>query len=293
MLNRNLNRPMAPSRAVAQPGAPAASRAGAFPRGAVAVAILFMGELRRSWVLFRRYPLQAISGIGMTLFLFLGLVFGARYMAGPMARFGDRLGSLVVGYILWNVLIFAMGEIAMGLQGEAQIGTLEQLFLSPRSMVTVFLVRALANQVLILGISALALVIILVTTGVRLDFPPVLVLPLLSALTGVYGLGFVLGSLVLVFKRIGPVLSFAQFGLALLIMPPFESGGRHAFDAFDLLPLVPSAVLLRDLMARSLPLDLPSFVLAVANGIAYLALGVLTFHWAQKRAMEQGLLGSY
>src|ERR1700688_4451699 len=139
MLNRNLNRPMAPSRAVAQPGAPAASRAGAFPRGAVAVAILFMGELRRSWVLFRRYPLQAISGIGMTLFLFLGLVFGARYMAGPMARFGDRLGSLVVGYILWNVLIFAMGEIAMGLQGEAQIGTLEQLFLSPRSMVTVFL----------------------------------------------------------------------------------------------------------------------------------------------------------
>jgi len=272
---------------------PASEHRQRFPGGAEATLILFIGELRRSWILFRRYPLQAISGMAMTLFLFLGLIFGARYMAGPMAYFGDRLESLIVGYILWNILIFAMGEIAMGLQGESQIGTLEQLFLSPRSMVTLFLVRAIANQLLILGVSMAALMIILLVTGVRLHFPPLLVLPLLSALAGVYGLGFALGSLVLVFKRIGPLLSFAQFGLALLIMPPFEAGRSHALKGLDLLPLVPSAGLLRDLMARSLPFDLSSFTIALANGVVYLALGVLIFHWAEKKAKQQGLLGSY
>ena len=106
---------------------------------------LFLAEFRRSWIQFTRYSTEAIGGVFITTVIFYGLFLSARYIAGPSLQFGNRLDAIVVGYVLWTLVLFIMGDIAGGLQNEAQTGTLEQLFLSPFGAPRVFLVRALAG----------------------------------------------------------------------------------------------------------------------------------------------------
>lgn len=252
---------------------------------------VFLAELRRSMLLFRRYPVESIMGMLMTTILFIGMVYGARYIAGPAMQFGTRMEELIVSYVLWNILVFAMGEISIGLQSEAQVGTLEQLFLAGLPAAWVFLIRALANQVLIFGLNAGVLAIILVTTGNSLSFPPSLFLPIFAVLIGVYGLGFILGSLSLLYKRIGALMGLSQFGLMALIMIPFEQ--TPFSDAAQFLPLTPGAVILRDLMARGLALDPSLLLLATINSLAYFAVGFAIFTWVAGKTKERGLLGSY
>ena len=163
---------------------------------------LFWAELRRSWIQFIRYPADAIAGILITTLVFYGLFSSARYIAGPSLQFGDRLDSVVVGYVLWTLLIFIMNDIAIGLQSEAQTGTLEQLFLSPFGASRVFLMRAIASLSLRLALTLTVLLIILAITGVRLNFSFSLLLPLSSILLGAYGLSFALGALALLLKRV-------------------------------------------------------------------------------------------
>lgn len=251
----------------------------------------FLAELRRSWILFRRYPVQAISGMAMTLMLFLGLVFGAGYMAGSVSKFGDRLDSLIVGYVLWNLLIFAMGEISVGLRAEAELGTLEQLLLSPLSGVRIFLMRALANQAVNLILNLAILGIILVVTGKRLHFTPAILVPLATALMATYGLGLALGSLALVFKRIGAALNLSQFGLMALVMVPYEQIQPASW--LDALPVVPSAAMLRQVMVQGSTFTALEFTTALANGLGYLLMGVVIFKWMDGIAREHGFLSGY
>lgn len=251
---------------------------------------IFLAETRRSWLLFKRYPLQTVVGMFMTTLLFIALIFGARYVAGPTSQFGTRLDEIIVGYVLWNILVFAMGEISIGLKGESQMGTLEQLFLSSLGASWILLIRALANQALILGLNLGVLALILLVTGNQLAFPPALLLPLATVLIGVYGLGYILGSLSLMFKRIDSLMGLSQFALMALVIVPFENWQTAAVNA---LPLVPSAIMLRDLMARGLALDPTLLGWCAINGFVYFLLGLMVFKWFEKQTKERGLLGTY
>lgn len=254
---------------------------------------LFLAELKRSWTIVWRYPLQAASGLILTLILFMTLLAGIRYVAGPMSQFGDRLDTMIVGYVLWNTLVFAMGEIASGLEGEGRIGTLEQLFLSPMSGVRIFLTRALAGQTVVLTMNVVILGILLLVTGTSLHFPIALFLPLATAVGACYGIGLMLGSLALVYKRVAPIIQMSQFALIALVMVPFETWQPTSANPFFLLPLVPSAALLRDLMARGEALDLFVFAMAVGNAALFLGIGALLFRVAERTAKRQGLLATY
>lgn len=106
---------------------------------------LFLAELRRSWLQFCRYPGEAVGLISFTTILFYGLFLGARYIAGPALQLGDRVESIIIGYVLWTLVLFIIADIAGNLQYEAQNGTLEQLFLSRFSAIKVLLMRTLAS----------------------------------------------------------------------------------------------------------------------------------------------------
>lgn len=254
---------------------------------------LFLAELKRNWTIVWRYPLQAASGLILTLILFMTLLAGIRYVAGPAAQYGDRMDTMIVGYVLWNTLVFAMGEIASGLEGEGRIGTLEQLFLSPMTGTRIFLTRALAGQTVVLTFNVVILGILLLVTGTRLHFPAALFLPLATAVCACYGIGLTLGALALVYKRVAPIIQMTQFALIALIMVPFESWQPTSANPAFLLPLVPSAALLRDLMARGEALDPFVFAMAVGNAVLFLGIGALLFRVAERAAKRQGLLATY
>lgn len=254
---------------------------------------LFLAEFRRSWIQFIRYPVEAIGGIVITTSIFYGLFLSARYIAGPSLQFGDRLDAIVVGYTLWSLVLFIMTDIAGGLQYEAQTGTLEQLFLSPFGAPMVFVMRAFASLVLRLAVILSILLIIIALTGSRLEFPPTLLLPLLTVLLGAYGLAFMMGSLALLLKRVQQLLGIFQFALLFLMATPTETWAGSLQVVRWLLPMTAGAGLLRDLMARGEALNLAQFSLALLNGIGYFTVGLLIFRFAEREVKRRGMLGGY
>lgn len=254
---------------------------------------LFLAEFRRSWILFIRYPAEAIGEIVVITAIFYGLFLSARYMAGSALQFGDRLDAVIVGYTLWSLVLFVMSDISARLQYEAQTGTLEQLFLSSFGAPLLFVMRALASLVLRLAVNLSILLIIMALTGSRLQFPPTLLLPLSATLLGAYGLAFTMGSLALLLKSVQQLLVIFQFVLLFLMATPTETWAGSLQLVRWLLPMTGGAGLLRDLMARGEALNLAQFTLALLNGIGYFTVGLLIFRFAEREAKRRGILGGY
>lgn len=254
---------------------------------------LFLAELKRSWIQLTRYASEVIGGIIGTTIIFYGLFLSARYIAGSAFQFGDRLDSIIVGYVLWTLMIFILGDIAGGLQQEARTGTLEQLFLSPYRAPTVFLMRAIASLLLNLAINLGILLLILLLTGSQLRFPPSLVFPLFTVLLGAYGISFAMGALALILKQVQQLLGVFQFALLFLFTTPVETWTGMARFLGWLLPMAPGAGLLREVMARGASLDWSGWALTLLNGAVYFGLGVCLFRWATQTVKRQGKLGGY
>ncbi|MCX7594583.1 MAG: ABC transporter permease [Fischerella sp.] len=254
---------------------------------------LFLAELRRSWIQFRRYPFEVLGLIIVTTIMFFGLFFSARYIAGSALQLGDKLDSIVIGYVLWTLVLDIMSDIAAGLQIEAQTGTLEQLFLSRFGATTVFLTRSLAELTIQVIIMLSSLFIIMAFTGSRLNFPPTLLLPLVTVLLGAYGISFTLGSLALLLKRVQQLFGIIQFLPLFLLATPTETWAEPLQILANLLPITAGAELLRDLMVRGESLNFTKLVIAFVNGGIYFAVGLLLFRIAERVAKRRGILSGY
>lgn len=254
---------------------------------------LFLAELRRSWTIYRSYQFEALGGILICTILFYGLFLSASYIAGPSLQLGDRLDSIVIGYVLWSLVLFIMASIAGGLQSEAQTGTLEQLFLSRFGAIKVFLMRTMADLFLQMVQVISILFLIMALTQSHLNFPPTLILPFATVLMGAYGISFTLGSLALLLKRVQQLQIIFQFIPLFLLATPTENWTGSARILGQFLPMCPGAELLRDLMARGESLNFTKLVIALVNGAVYFTLGLLLFRLAEREAKRRGMLSGY
>lgn len=253
----------------------------------------FLAELKRIWSEFIRYPVDTISGILANLIVFYGLFLSARYIAGPSLQLGDRLDTIVVGYVLWTLVVFVIEGIAFGIQVEAQTGTLEQLFLSPLGILRVLIIRAIANLTLNIALIFTVLIFTMLLTGRYLRFPVTILLPLITVLLGAYGISLIMAALTLLYKRIQQLLGLVQFGLFFLLTFPSEIWIRSLQNLRMILPMTLGSDIMRDLMARNQSLDFSSFLLALINGIAYFIVGILVFRWAERQAKRKAILSGY
>lgn len=110
---------------------------------------------------------------------------------------------------------------------------------------------------------------------------------------GAYGLAFVMGSLALLLKRVQQLLGIFQFALLFLLSVPAETQVGPLSVLRFLLPMLPGAGILRDLMARGQMLEPIQLMLALLNGAAYFALGLFLFRWAERETKRRGRLGGY
>lgn len=254
---------------------------------------LFLSEFRRVWILFKRYPGEAVTILIIFSVIFLGLFLGTKWVAGPSAQFGERLDAIIVGYILWTLTLYALSSMGWGIQLEAQTGTLEQVCLSPHGPVKVFLVRAVAELLLHLLLAGCVFGVVLLISGRSLNFTPWILLPILTVMMGTYGLGLVLAGMAMVLKRIQNALELSQFILLFLVMTPVETWPQPWNALGYLLPMTPGSALMRNLMAARTGFSVELFAGAVVNGVVYLSLGITFFLWAERKAKQRGLLAGY
>lgn len=257
------------------------------------LSILFRTIFLRELTMMTRYVINTISSL-VSIYLFFVLIFlGMQNLSGYIA--GDALsGTLegtIIGFFIWTFTIFAYSDLSWNLIGEAQAGTLEQLYLAPMgfkwvcgcTVVSTFLLNLIPHTVFLLAMMA--------TTGRWLHINLVSLIPLLAiTVLGAYGFGFALGGLALVFKRIQALFQIVQFVfLAFLLVPT-----RVPWAKF--LPLSLGNSLLNDVMVKGIPLwrlPMRSILMATAVGIVYLAIGLIIFAHCERVARDRGLLGHY
>lgn len=254
---------------------------------------LFKTIFRRELTMMTRYVINTVSSLA-SIYLFFVLIFlGMQNLSGHLAQdtLSGSLEGTIIGFFVWTFTIFAYSDLSWNLIGEAQAGTLEQLYLAPMgfkwvcacTVISTFLLNLIPHLVFLLAMMA--------TTGRWLNIDLLSLLPLLAiTVFGAYGFGFALGGLALVFKRIQALFQIVQFiFLAFLIIPSRIPWAK-------LLPLSMGNSLLYDVMvegSRLWELPLKSLLTALAVGIVYLGIGLIIFSRCERIARERGLLGHY
>jgi ABC-2 type transport system permease protein len=253
-------------------------------------AVLARAVAYKSLVLRVRYAFNTVTSL-FTIYIFFALLFfGGREIA-PQA-IDDSLTGIIVGFFLILTATVAYADLSWELIREAQWGTLEQLYMSPIGFGRVVTVKTAVNLLVAFGFGGVLLGAMLVTTGETLVLDPLVVLPIgfLTICTAV-GVGYVLGGLALVFKRIENVFQIVQFSFVGLVAAPVDQ-----FPLLKLLPLALGSDLLRDGMGRGTPLwDLPTadLMLLIVTAAVYLVVGYGLFGLLSRKARAEGKLGKY
>ena len=246
--------------------------------------------LYREFLIFVRYPANAIGGIVVSLFFFAALFVGGRLLAGQALT--DSIEGIVVGYFLWTLSVGAYSSVSNDIGSEVQWGTLERHITTPFGFAPVALLKGVAKVVRTFLTSAVILAVMLLATGTRLSLAPVTVVAVAGlSIVSVLGLGFAAGGVTVLYKRIGNWLNLLQFGFV----------GLNSAPVFDLpwtrvLPLAHGSAMLQRAMVDGIrlwefPLGDLALLVAVAGG--YLAGGYLVFQLATRRARRLGVLGDY
>ena len=258
----------------------------------MSTAVLYGTLLRRSLIEFRRYVFDTLSGLISIYGFFLVIFFGAKIFGGDQAGFGESIEGVVVSYGMWAITMFALGSLTYDLTQEAQLGTLEQLGMSPFGLVRVLIARAFTSLASYIVMWVGLLVVMMATTGRWLNIDVLSVVPLLAVtIVGVIGVGFVLASFAIVFKRVQQVLQIYQvLFIGLVVVPPDDvpfmkylplSWGTHLM----------SRVMVDDASIFGMPPG--DLLFLVLNSAAYFIFGIAIFKRFEGAARQRGLLGHY
>ncbi len=254
---------------------------------------IFVTVIRRDWAMMRTYIVNTVSSLVSIYVIFLLIFLGLKSLSGYAAT-GALEGSMegtVIGFFVWTFTVMGFSELAWGLTGEAQAGTLEQLYLTPCGFKWVCGCTMISGLVLQFIPVLILLVVMMATTGQWLNLNFVSLIPLLLiTILGSYGFGFALGGLALIFKRIQAIFQILQFVfIGFLVIPQ-----RVPWAKF--LPLSLGNSLIYDVMVdgtRLWELPIESILTALAVGVFYLVIGVIIFSYCENIARDRGLLGHY
>lgn len=255
---------------------------------------VFIAEIRRVLLTYRRYPTETIAQILIAAGSFLALVFGSQYIVG-MPILGQHLSDLVVSYVLWMLILNTVGDNGFTIAEEAESGTLEQLYLSKYSPVKIFLVRSTVNIIFSLLFVLVVLLGLFLIVDFKIQLSLAIILPVILALLVAMGIGLLVASLAIVFKRVNQLLTIIQFGFLFIIVDPFTKLGYFGRIMGDLLPMTPIYRWLTLIVqGQSFWVQNGQFVLiSLLNAGGWLAIGLLVYRRASNYAQEQGTLGHY
>ncbi|MEW6522793.1 MAG: ABC transporter permease [Bacillota bacterium] len=252
---------------------------------------VFRAVFVRNLIMMRRYMANTLSGIITIYIVFMLLFLGVQAMTGGAFAIGaTTLEGLVVGYLVWTFAMVGYQDLAWGITNEAQMGTLEKLYLTPIGFRWVNGFSQISGLLVNFAIVGVLLALIMLTTGVSLRVDIVSVVPLLLVtVSAAYGLGFAMGGLALIHKRIQSAFQIVQFVLVAFIAAPASPWSR-------LLPLNLGSRLLTSVMVHGVRLwELPPWdvMISLVVGVAYLWLGLVIMAYHERKARDRGLLGHY
>lgn len=159
----------------------------------------FKAELWRQFYLYKRYSFNYISDFFLLILMFMAIFWGGSLVGGGVL--GKSLNALVVGYVLWSLIQNTISQMGTTVMNNAKSGILEQQYLMPISTKRLFLNKSIVNMLMSFVQAILILIVVMFFTNHWIKFPTVMVIPFLLSLVVTVGLGYLIVSLVLRFKR--------------------------------------------------------------------------------------------
>jgi ABC-2 type transport system permease protein len=208
------------------------------------------------------------------------------------------LEFVVTGLTVGGLVSLGMGKLTSVVRSEQLMGTLESLYATPTSTITIQLGSVIYDLVYVPLRTGFLLAFATAVLGVTLSWSsliPALVV-LLAMLPATWGVGLVAGAMVLTFRR--------GFGIGLVATVLGIASG--VYIPLDLLPtwlqrlgeVNPIAIALEAVRTALLGgadwSQIVAFVprLLIISGVS-LAIGTATFAWALRRERRMGTLGQY
>ncbi|PHS36117.1 MAG: hypothetical protein COA82_02240 [Alkaliphilus sp.] len=257
------------------------------------ILLLFRAILIKEVTTFKRYFFNSMGGLITTYLFFMLIFWGYSSFAGGMDNFGATLEGMVVGYILWLNAIMVYENISYStIINEAKEGTLEQLYMSSFSFGWVVSAIAMSRFIINVFLTSIMLFVIILSTGVSLNIDLVSILPLLIlTVLNFLGIGFMLGGVALIFKKMHNYLQIVQFLFLFAIAAPVATIPWTRF-----LPGSWGSHLIREVMVndvRIMDFSVYQILFLITIGLVYLALGYGAYKICEKHAMQRGLIGHY
>lgn len=252
----------------------------------------FYVEFSRAFLTLIRYPANFISMLFINVFMFYGLFLGASYMSGK-SEFGATLDTMVVGYTAWVLVNRSFAKTSQSIEAEAATGVLESIFLSRYNTSFIYVIRGFIEAIIDMVMIIILINSIVWLTKSNITWTGSVAFPVLTILFASIGCSVMAGGLALQWKRISAILPSIQFVLMFLMFAPFETWYEQGISLVMLLPMVPSVVMMRELMAYDMGFNVELAMMATANGVVYLTAGAIIFHKMIMRARNKGLVGGY
>lgn len=252
---------------------------------------LLNANIRKEYIEMKRYLPNTISMFLTIYFIFLAMFFGFKFIGDPTA-FDSSIQYMIVSYVFWFLALISMQTIGYTITQEAMRGTLEQLYMSPMGVWKILMARMVGYVSVNLIIIILFLLAAMLTVGQWLPLNPLTTLPIiLLTLISMFGVGFMLAGLAIVYKQVQALLQVAQFIFMGMTFFPLSM-----FPFLAYAPFVKGVDMVRNVVMEGTTLSqipMADFALLTGNAIFYFSLGVWIFLRCEKHSMQKGLLGQY
>ncbi len=257
--------------------------------------IALVNETRKGLLIQWAYRANVLSNVVALSITFVGVSF----IIDNGQLNPARMASTLLGYLMWYYVMLLIGDMSESLTDEAKVGTLEQMFITPVPISVVLIGRSVADLVLatiqVLLIGGALIVVLQIPLTWRLDALPVI----LIACAGMFGMGFMLAGLTLVYKQIYAaatvmtnVLIFMNGALA-----PISQFPPWLIVIAKILPSTLGIAVLRSVLLNGASLvdvwEDGSLPLLILHSAAYFVVGWLVLRFCTGIAKRQGSLGAY
>lgn len=261
---------------------------------------LLKAEFKRGFVNYIRYPLKAAFEVAGVMIFFWAVSSGS--VSSAVLQGAGSREAILQQLISFVLLFFALA----GVQGanrvvreESDTGTLEQLCLSPFGLSKIVIARGLTDTLrMALPLSAAWIGISIVSHEHIVFSPYVFALAIPVALImniGMLGMGFVVGAMALVFKRVGFLANLVSLALLPLMLGAERLPGEVARLAVNI-PLVRAGELLSNIASGpfyAVDEIVRGFRDLSLTSLVWIVVGIMIFHGSEHFARDRGLLGKY
>ncbi|BBE31805.1 hypothetical protein OSSY52_19460 [Tepiditoga spiralis] len=242
---------------------------------------------KSEFLILKRYPLNLFYTIIATLFFLLPLFYITKTYNVEQQQYLWMLS----GGVFWMYISQALWVIGLSLRKEQEIGTLEQIFLSPTNLIFIMIGKSLIT----LGINSLTLsigvLLIKYIFNCHINFLIIFIIPIIS-IPAIFGFAYIISGMVIKFKEI---FAFLQVLVGLLFIfsgisqpikfLPYKLGGISKFIVFEKMIYI----------FRQAIIDSPTFS-EISNDLIYIGvyglilniIAIFIFYYFRKRVLKNG-----